>query len=268
MIRRLTLLSMVALVGCNNDPGPLTPTEFCAKYAQDVCDGVMPACLVTEATCTAGQVTACTRQAAGNAGRQFIPANAETCLGKVIAVYSKVKQGVPAGARAYKDMVQACNDVYRGTLAANAPCPSGVTADCMDGLVCDKGFCGLAKPVVQGGCANSGETCSQGYYCSNASGAYFCTSKVGLGAGCGDALPCLENLRCSVEGICNTQLGIGDVCSVDQDCDPATTDSTDSAGFCDPFAAKCAQDLRFKSEACNAMSGTAPATAGAATLPR
>jgi hypothetical protein len=164
-------------------------------------------------------------------------------------------------------MVQACNDVYRGTIAANAPCPSGATADCMDGLVCDKGFCGLARPVAQGGCANSGEYCQTDYYCSNASGAYFCTSKGGLGAVCGDSLPCLETLRCSA-GICTTQLEIGDVCSVDQDCNPAGTNSVDKAGFCDPFAFKCAQDLRFKSEACNAMSGTSPVDAGAATLPR
>ena len=252
MNRRLVLLTMVALVGCHNEASPLTPTGYCTQYAQDVCAGVMPACLITDAVCTQGRLDECTRQAADNAGRQFIPANAETCLGEVRTVYNKVKQGVPVGPADYRAMTQACNDVYRGTLAANAPCPSGATADCSDPLVCVKCFCEPPKPVGQGGCANSGEYCQLGYYCSNASGAYFCTSKGGLGSACGDSLPCLENLRCSAAGICDTQLGIGDVCSVDQDCSPVPPNNT---GFCDPYAFKCAQDLRFGADACSAMSG-------------
>ncbi|HEY5281617.1 MAG TPA: hypothetical protein VIM14_02405, partial [Polyangia bacterium] len=105
MIRRFALLSMVALVGCNNDPGPLTPTEFCAKYAQDVCDGAATECGIEPAICIKGRIDECTQKAAQNAGRQFIPGNAETCLGKVIAVYSKLKQVRIAGATVYKDMV-------------------------------------------------------------------------------------------------------------------------------------------------------------------
>lgn len=253
MMRRFALLCTVALAGCNNDPSPLTQNEYCTRYAKDVCDGVMPACLITQATCTAGRLTECTNQAAASAGLQFIPANAETCLGKVINVYGKVKQGVPVAPSDYRAMIQACNDVYRGTLVANDSCAGGTTADCVDGLVCDKGFCESPKLVEQGGCANSGEYCQTGSYCSNAAGAYFCTSKGGLGAACGDSLPCLENLRCSAAGICDTQLGIGDVCSVDQDCSPTGPSNT---GFCDPYAAKCAQDLRFGAAACTAMGAT------------
>jgi hypothetical protein len=42
------------------------------------------------------------------------------------------------------------------------------------------------------------------------------------------------------------QLGIGADCTVDQDC---------SSGFCEPYALKCAQDVRFAngSAACTAM---------------
>jgi hypothetical protein len=58
----------------------------------------------------------------------------------------------------------------------------------------------------------------------------------------------MENLRCSA-GICDVRLGIGEVCSVDQDC---------SSDFCEPYAAVCAQDIRFArgTAACNFMSGT------------
>jgi hypothetical protein len=83
----------------------------------------------------------------------------------------------------------------------------------------------------------------------NASNAYFCTAKVGLYGACGASLPCLENLRCTAAGVCDVQLGMSVACSVDQDC---------STGFCDPYAGKCAQDIRFAdgSAACLAMSGT------------
>jgi hypothetical protein len=253
MNRRFALLSMVALAGCNSQPGPLTQTEYCNQYAQDVCAGVVPACLMTETDCTAARFAECTQVGQRNAGlnRKFIPANAEACLSKVSANYSKLNQGAVAlDAADYQAMNQACSNVYRGTAIANDLCPNGADADCINDLVCDKGYCGTARLVAQAGlgCANIGEYCSQGLYCSNATGIYFCTSKVGLGGACGDSLPCMENLRCSA-GICDVQLGIGEVCSVDQDC---------GSGFCEPYAALCAQDIRFArgTAACNFMSGT------------
>ena len=250
MIRRFAFLCMVALAGCNNPPGPLTPTEYCAKYAQDVCAGVVPACLMTQADCTAGRLAECTKQAQDNAARKFIPSNAEAYLSKLNAAYGRLKGGeVALGASEYQAMIQARDNVYRGTAGANDGCALDI--DCIDGLICDKGYCGTARLVTQAGagCANIGEYCSQGYYCSNASSVYFCVSKVGLGGACGDSLPCMENLRCSA-GFCAQQLGIGEVCSVDQDCS--------SGLFCEPYAAMCAQDIRFAhgSPACNAMSGT------------
>jgi len=183
-------------------------------------------------------------------GRAFQPSNAEACLGKVRAFFSKLQQGsVALSVTDYQAMNAVCSNVYRGTAVAYAPCLNGEDADCIDGLVCDKGHCGPAKEITQGGCANIGEYCSQGYYCNNTSGAYFCTSKASQYSACGDSLPCLENLRCSAAGICDVQLGMSVACSVDQDC---------STGFCDPYAGKCAQDIRFAdgSAACLAMSSS------------
>jgi hypothetical protein len=248
MNRRFAFLSMVALAGCGNQPGPLTQTEYCTQYAQDVCAGVSPACLLRPADCTAGRLAECTAVARNNAGRDFLPPNAEACLNKVNAAYGKLNQGAVAlGASDIQAMNQVCGNIYRGTVLANGPCT--VDADCLDPLICDKGYCGTAKTVAQGaGCANIGEVCPQGFYCGGVTGVLVCAVKMGLGGACDAANPCLETLRCVV-GACAVQLGIGDDCAVDQDCD---------SGFCEPYAAKCALDVRFAngSAACIAMGGS------------
>jgi hypothetical protein len=183
-------------------------------------------------------------------GRAFQPSNAEACLSKVRAFFGQLKQSsVALSVTDYRAMNAVCSNVYRGTAVAYELCPTGEDGDCIDGLICDKDHCGPAKEIPQGGCANIGEYCSQGYYCRNASNAYFCTAKVGLYGACGASFPCLENLRCTAAGVCDVQLGMSVACSVDQDC---------ATGFCDPYAGKCAQDIRFAdgSAACLAMSGT------------
>jgi hypothetical protein len=249
MNRHLFFFGIVALAGCSSQPGPLTQTEYCNRYAQDVCAGVSPACLMTDASCTAGRLAQCATEAQSNATatRDFIPPNAEACLNKVNAVYGKLKQGAVAlGAADIQAMNDACGNVYRGTALAYGSCK--VDADCLDPLICDKGYCGTARTVAQGaGCANIGETCPPGSYCSSTTGIWFCSSKVGLGGVCDASNPCLENLRCM--GVaCAVQLGIGEVCTVDQDCD---------SGFCEPYAGLCALDVRFAngSAACKAMGG-------------
>jgi hypothetical protein len=249
MNRRFVFLSMLTLLGCGSQPGPLTQTDYCNEYAQGVCSGVVPACLVTTATCMAVQLDKCTADAQYNAGRVFIPANAETCLNKVSSTYSKLKQGsVALSAADLQAKDQACGDVYRGPVEKNGPCTAD--ADCLDGLICDvaKGYCGTSKLVAQGaGCANIGETCPAGFYCSAITGVWLCLGRAGLGGACDAANPCMENLRCST-GTCVVQLGIGEQCAVDQDC---------KTGLCEPYAGLCAQDVRFANHtaACVAMGG-------------
>jgi len=205
---RFALLGALALAACNSQPPPLTPTEYCNQYAQDVCAGVSPICLIPQASCMTTQLQVCTLRAQENVGRDFLPPNAAAHLGKVNAAYSRVQQDGSITASDFQAMEQARSRVYRGTIMANAACLSD--ADCLDGLICDKGFCGTLRVVAPGAqCANIGETCPQGSYCSNATGIWVCTQ---------------------------SQLDFGEACSSDQDC---------SSGFCEPYAALCAQDVRF-----------------------
>jgi len=248
MKRSFVILTVVGLAGCgSSQPGPLTQTEYCNKYAQAVCDGVSPACLMTPATCMSGRLAECTAEARNNATRDFVPPNAEACLNKVSSVFGKLKQGdLALSPLDIQAMDQACAKVYRGTGMANGQCL--VDADCLDNLICDKGFCGTASVAAQGaGCANIGQTCPTGSYCTAATGVWLCSNKVGLGGACDAANPCLERLRCAA-GVCSVQLDFGAACTADQDC---------ASGLCEPYAAKCALDVRFAngSAACVAMGG-------------
>lgn len=247
----LSCLVLGMLVACGSDKPPITQTEFCKKYAQDVCSAVAPACLITSSACLAGRLDECAAQAQAqaNVGRDFIPSNGDACLAKVGEAYGKLNQGAVAlPAAALTSMNTACANVYRGSIALLGPC--AVDVDCLDGMICDKGKCGHTKTVAQGqGCANIGELCPQGSYCgTDANGILSCLGKGNLGTVCSDALPCLESLRCAA-GVCSVRLGVGLDCSVDGDCD--------SGLFCEPYAKKCATDIRFAngSAACAAMGG-------------
>jgi hypothetical protein len=241
------LVALVAFAGCGSDPSSLTPNEFFQKRAEAVCSAVSSACLVTVATCTTGRVAEymAEYQTALSYFRDFIPSNAEACLSKVKDVYGKLDQGTVAlKASDYQAMATACANVYRGSSPANGPCQSDI--DCLGHLGCDKGFCGTPKLVAPGaGCANIGEYCPTGSYCSNTTGIWICSTKVDLQGYCATS-PCLESLRCA-GGYCVARLGVGELCATDGDC---------SSGFCEPYAGKCADDIRFAngSAACVAMS--------------
>lgn len=245
----MKLRCLVLLVGpllassCGEDHKSLTPTEFSTQYAQDLCKAVSWACQIPEPTCTAGRLAAraALDQRAVLRGQTFVPANAENCLNQVNNVYGKTEQGAVAlKASDVQGAEQACRDVYRGAKVANEAC--GEDEDCVMGLICDfskgtaTGRCGAKTEVAAGGgCANIGEVCPRGSFCGGSTGVFVCQAKMDLAWPCSDTVPCLETLRCA-GGLCVAQLGLGELCAVDQDC---------STGFCDPYAKRCAGDLRF-----------------------
>lgn len=237
------LLGTLVAPGCGEDNKPLTPAEFSSRYAQNVCKEVSLACLIPEASCMAGRLAARSAldQEAVARGQGFVPSNAENCLNQVSSVYGRIQQGAVALKPSdIQSVDQACRDVYRGAKLANEACD--VDEDCVEGLICDlgkgttTGRCGAKTEVAAGaGCANIGEVCPTGSFCGNSLGIFACQPKMNLAAACSAAVPCLESLRCS-GGLCVAQLGLGELCTANQDC---------SSGFCEPYIGRCAADVRF-----------------------
>jgi hypothetical protein len=246
------LLGPMLALGCGTENKTLTQNDFVNQYAADVCAGVTVACLAKEEACTAIQVGKRQQQAqfAASHNWSFVPDAANVCLSKASSLFGTLKQSMVLKPADYQAFVQACDQVYRGANTANQACQ--YDADCIGGLICDKGYCGTKSVVAPGGgCANVGETCPAGSYCGVLGGGIrSCVPKVGLGGACDDATaPCLESARCQ-GGVCVSQLGIGEICLADQDCTNGL--------FCEPFASLCAQDIRFAkgTDACNVMGGT------------
>lgn len=170
---------------------------------------------------------------------------ADLCLNKVTEVYSKLRKGAVAlKPMDLESVITNCKQVYRGGRGRNETCVEN--EDCLEGFICDKGHCGTSTFVSPGaGCANIGERCTEGYFCGANEEIVVCIAKMGVNAACSADVPCLESLRCSDER-CVARLPIGEPCLFHQDC---------ASNFCEPYAVKCANDVRFAngSAACVAL---------------
>jgi hypothetical protein len=244
---------------CGGDDGSaLTRQQFCQEKAKRECADVVPACLITEVECRASREAACNNEAGIDlsAQRTFSPSNAATCLGKVSEIYGKLDRGAVAlTADDWRLLKTGCERVFQGSALLNQACNQ--TTDCSGPLVCDRGYCGSPKKVSAGaGCANTGEYCEPGNYCSNEPRA-LCTVRLGFGGACSATVPCLENLRCDrAAAMCTTLLADSSPCLSDSDC---------ASGFCEPFALRCSHDVRFASgtPACIAFASSSPSRGSA-----
>jgi hypothetical protein len=239
----------VLFAGCGEDQSGLTQGQFIQERAKAVCAGIIEACGMTEQTCVALRVAEyqAAYQIELSKAHTFVPANADKCISKTKDAYGKIKGGTVAlSAADYLAMETTCANVYRGVATTNGSCQ--VDVDCLNDLICDKGYCGTYKLVSEvSGCANIGETCPPGYYCSTGAGVWMCAVRVGLQGGCIANIPCMEELRCA-GGLCLARLGTGEACLAHSDC---------TSGFCEPYLRKCMNDIRFgpSSPVCIAMGG-------------
>jgi hypothetical protein len=236
---------LFAVAGCNSLSG-MSEDEFCKEYAKRECARVADLCSFMPSVCEPVRVTACRAMAASSKTgvRKFNPDNAQGCLDQVNTAYANV----PIDAAHLAALDKACARVFEGNAAATEACT--VDFDCTKNLVCDKGRCGTARVVGSGGgCANFGEVCPAGEYCSNATGFYLCTRRQAQGAACGAGQPCVEDLRCN--GTCGPRLDSGATCAADDECKSAYCNAYPPAGS----TRKCGAGLNFSegSASCQAF---------------
>jgi hypothetical protein len=223
----------------------MTEVQFCDEYARIECSKVAAFCSFNAANCEPARVNAC-REFAGRVkgvGHQFNPGNTDRCLKKLEEAY----RTLPIPAAMLKAVDSNCARVFEGTAKATEACTADY--DCAGGLICDKGHCGTEKIVASGGgCANIGERCPSGEFCTTTGGIPLCAKRLGQGATCSLSMPCAESLRC--RNSCVPRLDTMGDCTDDDDC---------LSGYCNRYVVKrtCGLGLSFSPESpsCNAYMG-------------
>jgi hypothetical protein len=240
-------LFVIAWGGCSLGKS-MTEDQFCQEYAKRECGKVAGYCNFPASSCEPVRAAACQQMASASktGNRKFNSDNADRCLDQVNKTYG----GIPITPDKLEALDTACSRVFSGGAKANDACT--IDFDCAGDLICDKGRCGARRVVAAGGgCANIGETCPKGQYCSNATGLYQCTAKLAAGATCSDSQPCVESLRCT--GTCTARSEMGATCASDDEC---------TSGYCTAYPApgtprKCGNGLSFAegSASCTAYMG-------------
>jgi hypothetical protein len=242
-----TLVCAVSVAGtaCIKQQESRTEEQFCQEYAHIECGKVAALCSFTAANCEPARVAACRTFAAQlkGAGHEFNAAHTDACLKKLGDAYMTL----PNSATMLKAIDDTCARVFEGTAKVTEGCMADY--DCAGGLICDKGHCGVEKIVSSGGlCANPGERCPKGEFCTSATGVFICTKRAPLGMSCSLSVPCEESLRCRTT--CVPKLDTQGACDQDDDC---------ISGYCNRYVSTrtCGLGLTFSPESasCTAYMG-------------
>jgi hypothetical protein len=236
----------VLATACMKQAPARTEEQFCQEYARIECSKIAPFCSFSPANCEPARVNAC-RVNAGQlkgVGHAYNAANTDACLKKLTDAYMTTLI-TPAMLKGVSDT---CARVFEGTAKVTETCVADY--DCVGGLICDKGHCGVEKIVASGGlCANPGERCPKGEFCTNATGIFVCSKRALLGATCALSVPCEETLRC-LNSVCVARLDTQGVCNSDDEC---------ATGYCNLYISPrtCGVGLTFSvgSPSCTAYMG-------------
>jgi len=237
----VALLALAAVWACSaseEDGGLGSVDQFCKAKADAECV-VAAKCAATTDACLADRQAACTSgaTAAQSGGRTYTSGRAQACVDKTKEIYDRGTAS-PADLKALEE---ACERVFQGSIEQNKACSTDY--NCKDSLICDKGFCATKVEKKTGEpCANPGDLCEAGSYCTSNGSLMVCTSKKGAGEVCNDAIsPCSEEYRCN--GTCVARYNAGETCDSNKD------ECAASAPYCDPTISKCTAGVGFSAGA-------------------
>ena len=237
----LVILGVASVTSCGllgDSEKSLTNQSFCDQRAEAECAKLTDCSLTAMALqqCRTARAQTCLQETASSmqaTGRRIDRDNAEACLAETKSKFTVV---IPAAN--WTALRQKCARVFEGTVKETQACTADL--DCDNGLVCDKGACGVMRTVATlKGCANPGETCPAGEYCANEQTRWTCKPRLAQGAACDAANRCLESLRC-LQGTCQPGVGLSGACSADADCA--------APAICDPLVSKCVVSVILTSQ--------------------
>jgi hypothetical protein len=199
--------------GC--EPDPVTPNEFCDRWASAVCGPeVLSACQKSAAQCKASQAASC---------REWLPddfqsVGVDECLDAVSQAYSDADLD-----SAELDVVwrlgAPCDNI-QVTSESGETCKRDADCSAASGLSCvlkDKatGICERAELVKAGfACDDPDQTCERGFFCDGE----HCIVAGEAGDRCKNDTQCGQGLFCHDER-CETQLSVGADCTNDRQCE-------------------------------------------------
>jgi hypothetical protein len=233
--------------GCSNATAPYPDTgSFCESLAAAQCQspdggaGIPGLCGVSADTCASAAQSACLESATKalmDPTREYNQANAPACITATAEVY-----GNPTiSASDLTQLATICNAVFAGNAAIGGKCTS--TASCAQGVdggaaAADGGgpsvvcapvtpgskelLCAMAVPVVAGGfCANPGDVCPTGTYCTGSPA--MCEEGASVEGTCTQVKGCAAGGYCDIDegadkGVCKVGGGIGSECSTSANC--------------------------------------------------
>lgn len=236
--------------GCGGGEGGMafTEDEYCNQRAAAECGALAPSCAfspVNEAACKVTRKKACATEAAALKSppkRVFREARGKACVSASRNAFQSV---VPAAS--WQTLRETCSRTFEGLAKANEVCT--ISLDCESGMICDKGVCGKSKVVLKdAGCANAGEVCSAGQFCTKAGEIYKCVNRMAVDQACSEpGNLCSETLRC-VAGVCKERLAVSETCTADANCKLELV--------CDPFQGKCSPNVNLAQQ-CSVLGGGA-----------
>jgi hypothetical protein len=242
------LLPVLPIVagGCGGkSAAPPTTTDFCSMWSGAVCQ-IAASCgsSLTKDACTTAAEAKCEADAASATSggvRVFTAANIGTAVGKAMGVFAKTVPITPTDLSQVEDTF---NYVFQGNVTKTMPCTTKY--DCAggeDANICDKGVCAPQVTKASGaGCSDPGAICDAASYCSKGTtGFYTCLPKGPQGVTCDASTPCIDTLRCTSAGKCDSRVEMSGTCASDDDC-------VSTAPYCDPFAGatpSCDKGLQF-----------------------
>jgi len=241
--QNLVLVALLGLVGtaagCGGGDAAVAFTEdvYCNERAAAECGALNSTCAFSPAdktSCETKRKTACAQEAAALKSppkRVFRESRGKACVSKSRNVFVPV-----VTAANWIDLREVCSRTFEGLAKSTEACE--ISLDCESGLICDKGFCGKATTVaMDAGCANAGEQCRTGQFCSKVGAVFKCVNRLGLDSACDYTTNlCVESLRC-LAGVCKPRLMQGDTCTVDADCPELL--------ICEPFTNKCSTNVNL-----------------------
>ena len=239
----IAAMGFVGVAGCGGgDEGvAFTEDEYCNQRAAGECASLAGGCTFSAAdtaACTPKRKTVCVQEAAALKSppkRVFREAKGKACVAESKKLFTGATL-VPSAT--WMTLKETCARTFEGEAKATEACL--ISLDCVSGLTCDKMFCGVAKTVAAGqGCANPGEQCGAGQYCTLSGTLYKCENRLALDQACNATKVCAENLRC-LDGFCKERLVTGDTCVADGDCA--------STLICDPFVRKCSTTINLATQ--------------------